>query len=683
MGLIDRFAAKVAAEIEKAPRLPAGSVTSDQASLVNPALAQHYGTTTPLPRSPYSASVPFAPGLPLIPGAINPVNPATGRAEPRRYEYQVAQNINVTETRAVSFKTLRSAADQIDILRRCIEVIKSKVTALDWDIVLAADAMEKIAAQSGKDYVRAMADARNKFTPEIDRLRTFWENPDKSNGMTWAEWVSMAIEESLVIDALAIWPQLSVGGELYGLQILDGATIKPLLDDRGMRPLPPNAAYQQILYGFPRTEFTTNDDDPSADGEFTSDDLAYLVRNRRTTSVYGFSPTERALPLADLYLRRQQWIRAEFTDGVTPELFFKTDINWGTNPDLLLAYENILNDELAGQTEQRHRSRLLPAGVDPFQPAGYDQKFNTALDDFLISSICGHYGVQPTEIGYQPKSGLGGAGFEQGKAANAELLGEMPLANWFSKQLTNLSYTFLGMPRELEFKMMPSRQQDTLEVAQKERERIFSGQRTLNEVRANDGKPLLDTPQADMPMIVAGASTYLLAPDGIIDVANSALGTMLDDNLDSVDAAPVVSEQKPAADVPADAAPTDDLRTRAEALGVLIRAGVQPSAAASAVGMSGLQFVEAMPITLKPVEQQAAETAHLESQTKKPDDQSATDVEARNEVKAFMKWAKKPRKDRFKFHHVDETYGETLNKFMEVDDLDAARWYAERYLDLV
>ena len=43
----------------------------------------------------------------------------------------------------------------------------------------------------------------------------------------------------------------SVSGDLYGLQILDGSTIKPLIDDRGMRPMTPYPAYQQILYGFP------------------------------------------------------------------------------------------------------------------------------------------------------------------------------------------------------------------------------------------------------------------------------------------------------------------------------------------------------------------------------------------------------------------------------------------------
>jgi hypothetical protein len=90
-----------------------------------------------------------------------------------------------------------------------------------------------------------------------------------------------------------------------------------------------------------------------------------MVRNRRTISVYGYSPVERALPLADIYLRRQEWIRAEYTDGVLPELMFTTDEDWGTNPDLLRAYENILNDDLAGQTQQRKRARLLPKGLSP------------------------------------------------------------------------------------------------------------------------------------------------------------------------------------------------------------------------------------------------------------------------------------------------------------------------------
>jgi hypothetical protein len=530
MGLRDRIAkALLQGQVEKAPNLPAGSVTLTEQQMRLNALnqiAQNYGNSTPLPRNPWLAAVPFGPGTPITPGAINPVR-EDGRPDPRRYEYQVAQNINVTETRLVPFKTLRASADQIDILRRCIEVIKNKVTGLDWDIVLGTDASEKIAATSGGDHVRAMAKAREKYTDEINRMRVFWENPDRANGLTFSDWLMIALEEILVIDAWAIWPQRSVGGDLFGLQILDGSTIKPLLDDRGMRPMAPNAAFQQILYGFPRAEFTANDDDPSADGEFTADDLQYLVRNRRTTSVYGFSPTERALPLADIYLRRQQWIRAEYTDGVLPELMFTTDENWGTNPDLLRAYENIFNDDLAGQTQQRKRLRLLPAGMTPVQFEGYGEKFKDTLDDYLITSICGHYGVQPAEIGFAPKGGLGGAGFEEGRAESAEAIGTQPLVNWISKMLTNISYTYLGMPRELEFKLMTSKRLDNETNARKNQIEVTSGGKTINERRSELGLPLLDTPQADMPILMAGASTFLFSPDGIIDASTASTAPAL------------------------------------------------------------------------------------------------------------------------------------------------------------
>ncbi len=227
MGRItDRIAEQIAAAIEKRA-LPAGAVTMTEQDMRNGSIGQSYGNNVPLGREQFKP-VAFGPGVPITPGAINPLRD-DGRPDPRRYEYQVAQNINITETKLIPFKTLRAAADQIDILRRCVEVSKNKLVGLEWDIVLGADASEKIAAEFGGDHVRAMATARAQFTDEIDRLKTFWENPDRSNGLTFADWLMIAAEEILVIDALAIWPQMSVGGDLYGFQILDGTTIKPML----------------------------------------------------------------------------------------------------------------------------------------------------------------------------------------------------------------------------------------------------------------------------------------------------------------------------------------------------------------------------------------------------------------------------------------------------------------------
>lgn len=527
MGLIDRIALRVANELQKAPNLPVGAVALTEAQMRNQQNANTtYGQSVALPRNPITPTVPFSPGMPIIPGAINPPNPESGRPDPRRYEYQVAQNINITETRLVPFKTLRAAADQIDILRRCIEVSKAKILGLNWDIVLAEDSAEKIISEIGGTQVRAMTIARERYIPEIDRLRQFWEQPDKANGLLFYDWLNIALEEILVLDAWAVWPQPSVGGDLHGLQILDGSTIKPLIDDRGMRPTPPNPAFQQILYGFPRSEFAAPSEGENADGEFTSDELAYLVRNRRTTTVYGYSPTERALALADIYLRRQQWLRAEYTDGVTPELLMATDANFGNNPDLLKAYENIFNSDLSGQTEQRKRVRLLPAGMTPIQFDGYGERFKDTLDDYLVNSICGHYGVMPTEIGFSPKGGLGGAGFQSGEAQSSDVLGGMPTAVWVAKMISHLSYTFLGMPRELEFKFMESGRQDLESVARTRDIELKSGGITINELRSRSGMPLVEAPEADMPIIVAGTGAYFVTENGIksFDSAIDGLG---------------------------------------------------------------------------------------------------------------------------------------------------------------
>jgi hypothetical protein len=612
MGILDNIAKRVAEQISKA----APEATPIPSWQMNQQLG--YGNATGLERDPRLAGVPFSPGNPIIPGAINPVRD-DGRADPRRWEFQVAQNINITETRLVPFKTLRVAADQIDILRRCVEVLKSKMSSLDWDIVLSNDAIESIITDSNLSPIRAQQAAKEKFNPEIARAREFWRTPDLQNGLTFSDWLNMALEDILVLDAWAVWPQMNVGGKLHGFQILDGSTIKPLIDDRGMRPLPPNPAFQQILYGFPRSEFSASIDSKDADGEFTSDDLSYFIRNRRANSIYGYSPVERSLALADLYLRRQQWLRAEYTDGVTPELIIKTDATFGGNADLLRAYENILNDDLSGQTEQRKRARILPQGLDPIQLDGYGEKFKDVLDKYIVESICGHFGVMPSEIGFSPNGGLGGAGWEEGQTKNSEVVGLMPLATWVGRMLTHLSQVYLGMPRELEFKFQPSGHNDDAGQANERNTKISNGTMTRNEARSMEGLPLIDSPVADQATIVTGTGIFALTDDGLVNLVEG--GTT-----DSVDG---TTEQ---------AAPTEP--------------GSEPE---------------------EPTKEEPTD------ETEEPEEEPKLD-ESKEEAKKFIRFLRKSPSRPFEFQHLPATFADTLNKFVAIQDYDGARWYAERYL---
>ena len=54
-----------------------------------------------------------------------------------------------------------------------------------------------------------------------------------------------------------------------------------------------------------------------------------------------------------------------------------------------------------------------------------------------------------------------------------------------------------------------------------------------------------------------------------------------------------------------------DLRARFDALGVAIRAGVDPQSAAAALGLSALEFTGAIPVSLRPPEQVQAEISAI------------------------------------------------------------------------
>ena len=513
--------------IEKAPALPAGARTTQFTPEELAGIAQQayaIGAFQPLARNPILPGVPFGPSNPLFPSAINPVG-EDGRPDPRRYEFPVAWNIFVTEQRLVPWKVLRTAADQIDILRRCIEVIKAKIAGMDWDITLSDYATTSIMAQSGKDHLRAMSQAREQFTPEMDRVRKFWMTPDRINGLSFNDWLNMALEEILVLDAWATYPHPDLKGDLHSLEILDGSTIKPLLDDRGMRPRPPFPAYQQMLYGYPRGEFLATSDDPEQDGAFSADELIYLRRNHRTWTPFGYSPVERALPLADLYIRRQQWLRAEYTDGVLPDMLFTANENFGNTPELLRAWENIFNDDMAGQTEQRKRARIIPDGLTPHDLSGHSEKFKAELDEYIIKGIAGHFGILPSELGYTPKSGLGGAGHQAGEAESGQQLGLQPFVQWLEMQLSDICYKFLGMPRELQFSFDGGRQAETDTDAKRRDVETRGGQRTLNEARTELGLPLIDSPAADSPMVVAGTDVFFVTPEGLVPAGTPATVT--------------------------------------------------------------------------------------------------------------------------------------------------------------
>ena len=230
----------------------------------------------------------FSPGTPLV-----PPNGLNGPEKTRLWDFPVGVN-TITTPRAyepVSFTELRALADAHDVTRLAIETRKDQIEKLDWAI--------KSKGGKPRDARRATVDDRSR----ADRIARFWRRPDGER--PFATWLRALLEDLLVLDAPALEIRRNRAGEIIGLDVVDGATLKLLIDDTGRRPRPPAPAYEQMIHGLPWRLLT-------------ADELLYLPRNPRPHKLYGLSPVEQIVMTVNIALRRQAMQLHHFTEGNVP-----------------------------------------------------------------------------------------------------------------------------------------------------------------------------------------------------------------------------------------------------------------------------------------------------------------------------------------------------------------------------
>lgn len=500
---------------------------------------REYLNAAAVPRLPVPSSwnlAPFGPGMPLAPAPINAPRSESGRPEPRRYEYPISWNLTGTADRLTSWALLRSAADGVSLFRRCIEIRKDHMGGLDWDVVISQGAIEAAQRDDPGSGRASLEDKmRKRLMPEIDRAVTFISEPDRGNGEDFSVWLSKLLEEIFVLDALAIYPRRTFGGDLFSLEILDGSTIKPLLDERGGRPLAPMPAYQQILYGFPRGEYTadvTLDDAGREiiDGAYQSDELIYTRRVARVWTPYGYSAVEQALDDGDLYNKRHLWMKTEYTDGTTVEGLFKTPEGLQWTPAQLLEYEREFNDAMSGNDKARRRARFLPPGFEPVDNGsiGSDaiaEKYKPEYDLHLIKLLASHFDTTLPELGFTEAKGLGSDGYHEGQE-NVQQRKTRPIIKFVQQLITGILRRHAGMPKELEFKFLGLDEEDDPGADDVETNRLKNGLSTLNERRDALGLPRYTFPEADMPMIITGQGVVLI--EGTMAAAAAGAEIMAD-----------------------------------------------------------------------------------------------------------------------------------------------------------
>lgn len=374
---------------------------------------QSYGGFLPRSTEDFTEGA-FGPFSPILPVPVDAPPPGAERAEPRREEYRVGWNLPVGQPgtegiKLADFSTLRSLADLYSVARACIQLRKAEIRGLEWDIMPTHDAAKSMRNDHG-----AMKD----FGERRAKAIKFFRRPDPDY-FSWNSWIDAVLEEIFVYDALSIlirpkWLKGHgkglLGSDLDSLNLISGPTIRPLYDINGSYPRPPAPAYQQYLYGVPRTDLMTmiTERDIEESGlsgselqKFRGDQLLYLPMVPRRWTPYGFPPIERALIPVMSGLQKQAYQMDYFREGTVPAVYISPGgSNQNMTPNQIRELQDALN-AIAGDPAWKHKIIVLPADsqVHPQKNVQIADQF----DEIVMNQVCMAFDIQPMELGIMPK----------------------------------------------------------------------------------------------------------------------------------------------------------------------------------------------------------------------------------------------------------------------------------------
>jgi 8-oxo-dGTP pyrophosphatase MutT (NUDIX family)/phage portal protein BeeE len=205
--------------------------------------------------------------------------------------------------------------------------------------------------------------------------------PDREH--SWDEWLALWLENMLTFDSGPLYRRRNRDGQIIGLEIVDGATIYPLIDDHGRRPQAPAPAYQQIIRG-------------QASVDFTAEDLTYTRYRPQTDSPYGMAPLESIMLTVNTDMRFQWHLLQMFTEGSIPGGFMEMPPDV-TSPDQVAEWQDYWDATFMGDQSITHKLIAVPTGskFTGTVPIAFDPNFPKYLD----IKVAGAFGVVPQDLG--------------------------------------------------------------------------------------------------------------------------------------------------------------------------------------------------------------------------------------------------------------------------------------------
>jgi hypothetical protein len=459
-------------------------------------------------------------------GPLPPLKPiAPPEVAGRTFDYAPGYNLNTTARpyEPVDFQTLRALANAYDPLRLIIERRKDQMTRLPWTIRVKHDGAKK-------RPTRAALSAATRS--RIRDIEAFFKQPDFEVG--FRSWLRALLEDLFVVDAPTLFCERNRGGDLVALRVIDGSTVKRVIDEWGRlpRPFPWTGeafvwngeavmtenfaalgfklirglvyppAYQQILKGLPAVNYTIHD-------------MIYRPLNIRPGHVYGHSPVEQVLLTVRTALARTLSQFQYYQEGNMPEGLLALPESW--TPDQVQRFQDYFDNLHVGNLGQRRRMKFIAGGKSAYTPLR-EPPLKTEFDEWLVRIVCAAFSYPPSAF-----VTLSNRSIAEQHEKTAEQEGLEPVKQW-AADLFNEIISRDFEADELEFAWMEEDEIDQEKQAGILSRYVETGILSINQARKRLGEEPDPSPAANTLMV---KTTTGMVPIG---TASTNKGNVFDDD---------------------------------------------------------------------------------------------------------------------------------------------------------
>lgn len=303
---------------------------------------------------------------------FGPNKPMTGVApasvDGRTFDYGFAANL-LYKPRSeqgenwIDFPTIRQLCDPaqggLGMLRLTIETVKNQMGTMRWDIQLREDAGKPT---KGSDK-------------EAQRVKDLLRMPDGRH--MFSRWRRKVLEDHLTLDHPIIYREPTKQKGIFLPRVIDGATMKLVLDDSGQISVDgKTTAFQQQLKGMPARNYT-------------SDQIMWFPFNLLPQRAYAMGPVEQFIDIVMVALKRGLSTLSYYTEGNVPEALATCPPDW--TPSMVKDMQAIWDVMMEGNLAQRRHMKFVPGGTG-FIPTR-EPMLKSEQDEWLAKIICWCFNV--------------------------------------------------------------------------------------------------------------------------------------------------------------------------------------------------------------------------------------------------------------------------------------------------